>query len=1135
MGGSSTDDVIDDFYNRDLLPEGASREDAADFVKNAFFQNWNQTNSRETAFADLEAYMENSEMTDSMRADMAQNAEDIIFSGRYKGVEFINEKDGKYIYTPGSYYCGLKAMCKFMGTDYKSSVGYATQGMKIPKLAEFWAQNTGRFKQMLKTNGSVDKQKLLETFYENTPPFFIVNTHKNELICIPECYEHKNSKLGKFLLTCYEHEWHMSFGKHVECEHGDMYFCNVHKYEIFEDMKVTTTRHLEIVSDKSSWKLLQRYKPRKYFDWVYAMDIETYTEKTLIKQKDGSFKNSDVLYPYSIQFQMINLHTREMGEMHVIETVDPMTHVMEITKSRLSAGGDLFDRMFEIMRQECLSKGLKRIQVYSHNGGKFDNIYAKMTSRMVFKSVIRNGSCHKDLELKTTLGSRADVTFNMRDSYQFLGPGMTLARAGEAFKIPKEYQKLSYDIGGKTYEDYQKDRSWYDYAVNDIHALREILFEMEKSYLVTGESITSHLGVPGIAWAISLKSCQHLRNTYVPKDPSLVELISNATFGGRVQVYKFWSYDQICLDMTSLYPTAMLNTYPIGIPHAVGSDFDPRTERHYIITAKIQAPNIPHAIHPHRTSKGRVIYPSNTYFEGSYTDVELKEMMKDGYIVHEIVNGICWNDKAYIFKDYIEYLYQMRKQFKKEGNVQEVVTKLELNSSWGKLRNRVTSVCEYPQIVDREQMINYVKKEVGKGVKKCNGIERLRNGQFEVSFSLGQITEDKPLHLAAFVLSYARATVNKVIRMVGIKHISYTDTDSLYIHKPRFDELMAGEDVESKTFNSMFAVEGQPNDNLGTFKNDYGPDVIIKEMIALDQKRYLLIFGGKYDGLSKAKFCGMTFRDGYRSSQINKKFFDKETTIKLKSEYLQMEKNYFDFVKSELSDSKDHAALTKLTERWTRHFCHVSIDYKELEYRVDTRCKYTRWGNIAFSIGFELGAPEYKSFDDYMADFNYDLDEPISPIRETITKVNKQRAFLDLNNFTRSTDGKMHCLRIPHYDMVLPTRNPTPFKLYKSEKGIKLFPKRNDQKYILTYTYEETSRKFTYEDQEMHIHDGATKTSEYYITTSGLLSPFPLADFDPDAVYVGNIVAKEPHEGEIPNPTPEHLEKALLDIGRHKK
>ena len=854
------------------------------------------------------------------------NAEDYGFAGVFEGNKIIKEKHGKYIYTPSSYYCGLKVIAKIFNIDSYSTKGYANYTCSFDKLAEFWFENV--FKISNPKHPGFTKVCLLKKFFEAIPDIYICVPHKHtyHMSLFSNCNFRTDRTSDRIILTKHHKGvGHLSYAKDFPISPS-----LEQQKEILEDMKIEILEDFDLKSTEEEWFKLSEYKPSpiKHND-IIIFDIETHTVTDNDKTE---------LYPYSTQYQWVNLIDRKMPSVITVDIVRGPSKKDSIK---------LLERFLLHIASVMECSNLDEIQVYAHNGGAFDYIFFKGIPNVKFINEIKVGNKMKQLSL-----SYRNKRFILKDSFPFIN--MSLKNAGIQLKIDEQFRKKDFDIVSLTYSDYSNPKYalWRDYAINDIHALREIIFKLEDMYSVFGESITNKLGVPGIAWNIMHKSCDVMRySMYYPKDQLLINFIKSAMYGGRVFVFKRKQFNSLGIDMNSLYSSVMAACeYPIGVPHTIDlNTFNPLSDKLYIINCTMLAPNIQHAIHPHRTVNKRVIYPSNQYFTGSYSSVEIKEMLTDGYIIKDIYYGIEWNQKARIFEQLVNALYEIRKQYKSEGNAIELVIKLILNSSYGKFLESIDTKHEF---ISSDDISNFVIANDLKGKKIVSDYEQLINGQYEVRYNLGTPEIRKPVQIGVFVLSYARALVNKVIRLIGIEHIAYSDTDSLYLTNDRYLELQS-----NKAFTDMIG------NNLGQFKNDYGTGVVIDYGVFLDQKRYFLKFGDT----CKTKFNGMTFAKP--SMQYHSTVCDcqspEETKIIAKM-FDELIDNYDSYQENELEEVK---TVSKIINRLVKSNISVFATEVELKFAIgpDKKAVYDKASGEYYAIGYDISQKSvYRSYEQYV-------------------------------------------------------------------------------------------------------------------------------------------------------------------------
>lgn len=983
-------------------------QDQAMILAQSFFQSANSYNSREAFYNDIRFNGPDAVIADNIYNtadyilaslglhddpnvlnafgynegnDTFDNPEDFGFGGIFHGNQIIKEKQGKYIFTPSSYYCGLKVIAKIFNLQNYSTKGYADYTCDFKKLAEFWFDNV--FKKSNPTHPGFQPKTLLARFFEAMPDIYICVLGKKDfkMILFNNFIKRARTPNRIILMKYHNGIGHLVYGENIPEDYTSI------RYELFQDMQIELQEDMNITSTADDWFMLREYQPKSVkVDDIIVFDMEAHTvdyeyvpynnvihssddiviidDKQFIKRKLAVAE----LYPYSVQWQWVKLSDKNFPSLVTVDEVkgpNKQDSINLLIKF-------LDDLVFYMDRQDPI---VDEIQIYAHYGGAFDFIFFKAVPVIKFLEEIKVGN-----KLKHAIFSYKNKKFILKDSYPFIN--MSLKKAGKQLQIDKKYQKKDFDIKSMTFDDYINpiNKDWKEYAEYDIHALREIIYKLEEMYSVFGESITNKLGVPGIAWNISHKACDVMRRgMYYPKSQLLIKFIKSAMYGGRVFVFKRYMKNVLGIDFNSLYPSVMMNCeYPVGIPHTIDpATFDPRTNSLYIIHCTLVAPNVAHAIHPHRTNTGRVIYPSNQYFTGSYSSVEIKEMLLDGYIIKDIYYGIEWNQKAKIFEQIISALYEIRKQYKLDGNAIEQLIKLILNSFYGKF---LESIDTKHAFVMTDDIKKYIIEQDLKGKKVVSGFEKLVNDQFEIRYNLETSEIRKPIQIGVFVLSYARALVNKAIRIIGTEHIGYSDTDSLYLTKARYDELQSNPE-----FTKMIG------NNLCQFKNDYGEGVLINEAIFLDQKRYFLKFitdsckpNCEYCELRnyfheddnvickgrntcKSKFNGMTFEkpDKQYNTNIDDCQCPEQTEI-IEDMYKELAENYDTYKEDESSEIK---TVKKLVNRLVKKNISVFASTTELQFSIgpDKKAVYDKESGEYYAIGYDKEQTKpYRTHDEYL-------------------------------------------------------------------------------------------------------------------------------------------------------------------------
>lgn len=900
----------------------------------------------------------------------------------YKGIKDIKEKENSNIFIPSSNYCFAKCLMKFY--DIK----------KINRSSKF-----SDFKLLSPHSISLKKIRLeiiskIVTCKFNCPKGNETNPCKT---CSKECKQDKKERFSKISFPQIFKVWYdrksnkvkryiISKEKIIQNQPfiglvyigGNEYhavLCKNNKLTK-EDITIYFEQNTSLVVNTT--RLSESIIP-KLGDFVVSYDIETYVEEKMEpKYKNKNCTETELrknLVPYALGYRVINLTTKEFVS-------DYKEIIIENKKD------NLFNKFFDELEQ----LPYEDLQVFAHNGGKFDNLFARTATNVTFKTSIAKGNTLKQL---TVIKNKKE--FKFKDSLPFVL--QSLKEACSTFRT--EIKKLDFDIVDKTYEWYEKyknttrpEKNWRQYLQNDVDSLADLLIKVESKFKELGLSIRQACGLPGLAFYAMNTYCLGMRKLVVPKDPTLIKFFREGMYGGRVIQWKRKyeckdKHGMIAIDYNSLYSSAMyLFSYPINAPILFTEDelkdFNfINNKKHYYINATIKIPNIRYAYHPYKTEDGNLIYPSNCVIKGVYNDVDLREMIKDGYEVLSVDKGVYWVQSAKIFDKFIFQYYNTRNYYKKLGEdhpeyPMEYIIKILLNACYGKFNETIRT---YTKIYNEN--VDIIPDFNGKEVNYY----QFPNGQKEVTIGLNKLEVRKPSYIASYILAYARSIVNEVIRVVKPENIYYSDTDSLYIEK----RILIENNLPCSS-------------DLGGFKNDYGEGTKIVNAIFLDNKRYFLELtkeeNGEIKRSYKAKFNGLAFKKFKTISDnasIHIDQFSKDTPIdeqinqvrglyekllenynkKIQSPYFQI--NYAKTLSLEesknknrekyLENDKKHRLWMKenindlkvVTDFWTKSKCQVYISEKIINFQIDPH-KRGQWiMDDYYAIGFDTCKPEFNS------------------------------------------------------------------------------------------------------------------------------------------------------------------------------
>ena len=903
----------------------------------------------------------------------------------YKGVHIIGETENDKFYCPSSLYCYFKVLEKWIKLTGAKDAEGNDPILPIPRQGVYaYYTSKGLCKKTVLNylcpirpleDQTSYKKRSDKYFIEQTPPWVHMERHPSKDNKITLTPVNKGHTVGN-------HTYKIGlYPASVEACHcillKDPFATHMTQSEVNE--VIVFTHSFELISD---WIRLKQQPPKKKQRYVIIYDIETAVRKEEV-QIGGRSKIANIHVPQALSYKLVDLddciyddNSVKVECLKLYETYNVYTSLTcDYDKS------DIYDKMMdEIVAKyaNLIATQKNKIQIFAHNGARYDNIFAKSTLNCKLVSQIRAGSALKILKLEHIASK---IEFSYKDTLPFcLQPLKDIAKT-----LKCNVNKIDFDIVGWTREDYEMvgDADWQNYMKYDVETLAEVFVRLEASYRTLGASLTTNLGLPGVAYDLAMAASFVFSRMYYPKDPSMIELIRNGVYGGRVICFERYfkaetEEDQlICYDANSLYPSAMYaGTYPIGKPVVINpNDYskwmdafqaqfvnpllrkDGRLEiagvKHYYLTIKFRIPNLKRTLVPIKEN-GMLFYPSNGIYEGTYNDVDIREMLIDNYEIISITNGIYWTESSRVFSELIGYLYDQRLKYKAEKNSMEYTYKIILNAMYGKMLEAVKTESWFvPMGKDYVPCVSAYNNE------RC---VTHANGQVEVMRNRSVPHIEKPLQLGSYILAYSRAIMNEFIRKIGIDNVFYTDTDSIYATR--------------RAIKASGIVETKP---LCGVKNDYGEGIYITEAFFLDQKRYFLQkidargddpTQGRNPGWDKGldrnkiscKYTGLGFKDlfdrGSITNEGGENKWNQEQKDKIRSIYIELRDNYDSYCgssKEGLDALVDDTYKLKLVmDKWKRTDTDVKIMLSEIKFIISPHKKGQYVDGKYFSLGYDF-------------------------------------------------------------------------------------------------------------------------------------------------------------------------------------
>lgn len=273
--------------------------------------------------------------------------------------------------------------------------------------------------------------------------------------------------------------------------------------------------------------------------------------------------------------------------------------------------------------------------------------------------------------------------------------------------------------------------------------------------------------------SMSLFKNKYLEKDYFRlKEEDLLEIFEGY-YGGRTEAFKRgYIKDYHYYDFNSLYPSVMaLNHFPDPNTHRITRKNTVKYIKEFegVSHVKVYVPESQkYPLLPNRLENGRVIFPTGT-FEGWFSHAELREALNDEVVIMRVYKTHYFKKNCRPFKGYVTDLYKKRQQYKAVNSPMEYVTKIMMNSLYGKFGQRFT---------DKD---NWVPKDsvTFEQLEKCSSYEvrgdyiRMVNKKTKPSAFCIPIW-------AIYTTAYGRIKLWKAIREA---EPVYCDTDSLITKK----------------------------------------------------------------------------------------------------------------------------------------------------------------------------------------------------------------------------------------------------------------------------------------------------------------------------------------------------------------
>ena len=416
----------------------------------------------------------------------------------------------------------------------------------------------------------------------------------------------------------------------------------------------------------------------------------------------------------------------------------------------------------------------------------FEHITDKKERRdNTFTTLITDMGQWYQIEIWFTVKGHKVNKVTILDSLKILNFSVDFIASKKGFNLPQ--QKLELDYKAKREIGHQLTDEEIAYIHNDVWIVATalgIMFEQGLNKMtIASDALNSYK-----------EMCSKFKRIFPALKPDVDELIRPAYKGGFTYVSDKYAGKEVeegvVFDVNSLYPSRMMYEY---LPIGNGEAFEGRYKHDPSFPLYIQRLECIFEIKPDKIPsiqlKHHLSFVQNEYLKSSngeivslmLTNPDL-ELFFEQYNVQVIswCGGYKYRKAKGMFDDYINHWTESKIQAKKDGNqALYLISKLMLNSLYGKFGTGITGKKKIPVLVDGKTQFITGDEEEKKGVY---------------------------LPVACFITAYARKYTIETSQMIrdwskkhkGFDAYLYSDTDSIHalLTKEDVDELSKIIDID---------------------------------------------------------------------------------------------------------------------------------------------------------------------------------------------------------------------------------------------------------------------------------------------------------------------------------------------------
>jgi len=427
----------------------------------------------------------------------------------------------------------------------------------------------------------------------------------------------------------------------------------------------------------------------------------------------------------------------------------------------------LFDNIADMV-EFMLSKIKHNPIVYFHYFN-YDSVFIieYILEKGYIFDIVRSSGLIYQIKVKRRKEDKNWVYF--RDSYALIKTSLN-----EASKIFLGEEKYDFDYES----DFENRSKLEEYLKRDLYLLYNVLLKFFEAVDFVNSISLSSLSLTNFRRSLE-------DEIYYKMNKTLDEYGRRFYSGGRCEVFRFLGENIYYYDVNSMYPFVMREfEYPFGKAFFVYKRNYKRIG-FYKVRLKFYTNDY---VSPLWVKTDKLYFINNDTDENIYylNSYELDYLEEAGFYNYEVIEGIEFQNKGFIFRDYVDDLYKKRVEAKKNQNkVMSYVLKIMLNSLYGKfgqspVRKRYLHTEQVNDLFEKVKLIEDPKKRAEKLEKLKNSLYYFGNDLYLYKFE-NYFAEYMNVYFSALITSLARLHLFKILQRYQ-DNIFYCDTDSVFLN-----------------------------------------------------------------------------------------------------------------------------------------------------------------------------------------------------------------------------------------------------------------------------------------------------------------------------------------------------------------